>query len=71
MFLKVKKNLALCYLRTGQYNEGIRESAEIIKHSENDSKAFYISGQCYAALEKHTEAVEKFREAQKLDPESP
>ena len=53
MFLKVKKNLALCYLRTGQYNEGIKESAEIIKHSENDSKAFYISGQCYAALEKH------------------
>lgn len=24
MFLKVKKNLALCYLRTGQYNEGIK-----------------------------------------------
>lgn len=50
LMIKLKKNIALCLLRTSQFEDSIKFCDETLKLNPEDSKSLYIKGQAYFAL---------------------
>ena len=57
LMIKLKKNIALCLLRIGQFEDAINFCDDILKLNPEDSKSLYIKGQAYFAMGNNTKAI--------------
>eukprot|EP00243_Klebsormidium_subtile_P006947 TRINITY_DN3022_c0_g1_i2.p1 TRINITY_DN3022_c0_g1~~TRINITY_DN3022_c0_g1_i2.p1 ORF type:complete len:622 (-),score=118.04 TRINITY_DN3022_c0_g1_i2:274-2139(-) len=62
-------NLLICYLRTGQNEEAVREGSEVLRTDSSNLKALYRRGQAYRALGKLQLALTDLRKASQIDPD--
>ncbi|GAQ90836.1 Tetratricopeptide repeat domain containing protein [Klebsormidium nitens] len=62
-------NLLICYLRTGQNEEAVREGSEVLRTDPSNLKALYRRGQAHRALGKLQLALTDLKKASQIDPD--